>query len=242
MEMKTTSNSDKISLGRGDGMEILRAIKNAKKSVKVVSPYLSPSYIKELINLRKKDIPITLITCDEIETNNYSNLTHSDIIKQKKILIPEDKRKKKTLKTTSIILFLIGFITLLFSISFLPIIFISGTLIIISIIMAIISYFKEEYKYNYHSIFRLKVFDSHSGDKPWSTNLIHSKIFLIDDKICYLGSANFTYSGFKTHYETIIKVEDPKAIQDISKEVERLFYSTELEAKDIQEWGKEIYE
>ena len=242
MEMKTTSNSDKISLGRGDGMEILKAIKNAKKSIKIVSPYLSPSYIKELIHLRKKDIPITLITCDEIETNNYSDLSHSDIIKQKKVVTLEVENQKKILKTTSIILLVIGLLTLFFSIFFISFIFLSIPLIIISIIIAITNYFKEEYSYQYYPIFRIKVFDSHSGDKPWSTNLIHSKIFIIDEKTCFLGSANFTYSGFKTHYETIVKVEDETAIKDISKEVERLFNSSDLKDKDIQEWGKEIYE
>ena len=65
---------------------------------------------------------------------------------------------------------------------------------------------------------------------------------MIDGKICFLGSANFTWSGFRTHYETIIKVEDIKAINDINQEIENLFVSKELAAKDIQKWGKEIYE
>jgi len=242
MEMKTSSNSDKISLGRGDGMEILRAIKNAKKSVKIVSPYLSPSYIKELIHLREKDIPITLITCDEIETNNYSDLSHSDIIKQKKILISENKEKRKTLKTTLITFFLIAALMFVLSTIFFILFYLGVVLMIIAIIIYFSSRYTPRYDYKYYPIFRIKVFDSHSGDKPWSTNLIHSKIFIIDEEICFLGSANFTYSGFKTHYETIVKVEDEKAIKDISEEVERLFNSSDLKDKDIQEWGREIYE
>jgi len=34
---------------------------------KIVSPYLSPDYIKELINLNNRGIKITLITCDDIK-------------------------------------------------------------------------------------------------------------------------------------------------------------------------------
>ena len=139
-------------------------------------------------------------------------------------------------------LLLIGFIILFFSIAFMFLIFISTILIIISIIIAITSYFTKEYNYQYFSIFRVRIFDSHSGDKPWSTSLIHSKIFIIDEKTAYLGSANFTYSGFKTHYETIIKVEDARAIEDISREVENLYNSKELSYKSLDEWGKEIYE
>ena len=51
--MKTISNKNQISLGRGYGIEILNAVKNAKKSVKIVSPYLSSSYLDELVNLNK---------------------------------------------------------------------------------------------------------------------------------------------------------------------------------------------
>ncbi len=71
---------------------------------------------------------------------------------------------------------------------------------------------------------------------------MHAKIFVIDDKIVFLGSANFTYSAFNTHYETVIKVEDQKAIKDIIKEVEELYNSKELASISINELGKEAYE
>ena len=57
--METFSNKDKIVLGRGKGTIILNAIKNARSSVKIVSPYLSPDYTKELVKLSEKEIPIS---------------------------------------------------------------------------------------------------------------------------------------------------------------------------------------
>jgi len=242
--MRTYSYSDKISLGRGDGTKILTAIKNAKKSIKIVSPYLSPSYLEELIRLRKKGVKITLITSDNLTEGNhqFSTFKDSDVIKQKKILNPEANDKKKNLKKISITFFLVSIITFLLSLSFSSLTYISVILVIIGAVVLAYSYSISGYKYYYYSIFRLKAFDSASGEKPQSTNLVHSKIFVIDEKTCFLGSANFTYSGFKVHYETVIEVEDPKAIKDISQEVENLFNSTELKAKDINKWGKEIYE
>ena len=91
-------------------------------------------------------------------------------------------------------------------------------------------------KTEYETIFRIKVFDSKSGIKPWSTELIHSKIYVIDNEIAFVGSVNFTYSGFKTHYETTIKVNDKKAVSDISQEVEDLYNSKDLKVKEIAEW------
>ena len=93
-----------------------------------------------------------------------------------------------------------------------------------------------DYSFKYKPIFRIKVFDSASGKNPRSTELIHSKIFVIDEEIAFLGSVNFTYSGFKTHYETMIKVEDSKAVKDISQEVERLYNSKDLREKRVEEW------
>ena len=52
--MKTFSNKDEIYIGREAGKEIHERIRGAKKSVKIVSPYLSPDYMKDLIRLHEK--------------------------------------------------------------------------------------------------------------------------------------------------------------------------------------------
>jgi len=44
-------------------------------------------------------------------------------------------------------------------------------------------------------------------------------------KLLFLGSLNFTYSGFKPTMKTLIKIEDINAVNDISKEVESLYES-----------------
>jgi len=237
--MKTYSNHNKIYIGREHGLQILKAIKNAKKSVKIVSPYLSPSYLEKLVKLNKKGVQITLITSDELEQGRgaYSDFKNSDVIKRKKIKIQGAKDKKRKGIFISIGILMASSLFLMFSL--LSLFFISA---VIGIGVLIYSYSTKFYSYEYYSLFKLKIFDSTSGKKPYSTNLIHSKIFIIDEETAFLGSANFTYSGFKTHYETVIKVEDKKAIKDISREIENLFNSKELRAKSIEELGKEIYE
>jgi len=243
--METISNRDKIYIGKNAGFKtnLLKDIKNAKKSVKIVSPYLTGSYLSELVELSKKGVEVTLITADELREDmyGYSKFRHKDIIKQNKIQNPEAKAMKEKINY----ILELGLILTLVSFS---LYFISPDLLIISGILALAllsgllySYSIKDYKYEYSCIFRLKVFDSSSGQKPGSRELIHSKIFVIDENIAFLGSANFTYSGFTTHYETLIKIEDLKAIKDISKEVESLYSSTELLSRSIEEWGKEIY-
>ena len=233
--METSSKDSIIKLGRGIGIEILKEIKNAKTSVKIVSPYLSPEYIKELIHLHNRGVQITLITCDNLETNQFSDFKPSDIIKKEKIQDIKLKNLKKYLYFYSFILFLISIIS--FSIIFfLPqLLFIPIILSVITLIMFATAWIINDSKYNYYPIFKLKVFDSKSGINPQSTNLIHSKIFIIDNQILFLGSANFTYSAFKTHYETIIRVLDPKAIRDIDEEIDKIYNSKELKEKSWEE-------
>src|SRR5690606_8671903 len=56
-----------IFIGTGAGEKLMEDIGNAKRSVKVVSPFLSPLLAKELIDLYYRDIGVRLITMDTIE-------------------------------------------------------------------------------------------------------------------------------------------------------------------------------
>ena len=72
--MRTISNRDGIYIGRKAGAEILKKIKGARKSVKIVSPYLSASFVQELIKLRKEGREITLITASQGFARESSSL------------------------------------------------------------------------------------------------------------------------------------------------------------------------
>ena len=74
-----------------------------------------------------------------------------------------------------------------------------------------------------------------------SDTFIHSKIYLIDDQIVYLGSLNFTASGTKHNYETRIRTTDSNAIKEIKDELYQLLNHSNLPERDIQYWGKQLY-
>ena len=236
--MKTFSNKDTIYIGRQVGDEILREIKKAKDSVKIVSPYLSGSYVKELVTLHNQNKKITLITADNItENNKYSDFRSSNLIIKKEVFMPRLDKVRRRGIALFLIFIAISFVALLSSFIveelFYPALFFMGA----SFVFMFYFFFMPVNKVEYRPLFRIKVFDSKSGKSAFSTELIHSKIYVIDDKIAFVGSANFTYSGFKTHYETAVKIEDEKAVLDISREVEALYDSKDLRAKDIEEWA-----
>lgn len=56
-----------LYIGKGAGKMLLRDIRNATQSVKILSPYLSPSFISELIELKRRGVHVELITTDNLE-------------------------------------------------------------------------------------------------------------------------------------------------------------------------------
>lgn len=49
---------------------------------------------------------------------------------------------------------------------------------------------------------------------------IHSKIYIIDSRIAYICSGNFTYSGMKNNFETSVRTDDPEAIRILNDNFE----------------------
>jgi len=150
--------------------------------------------------MHNKGRDITLITSDKLSESAYSDFKTADLVKAEKIF---DEKLKQRRKTGAYLSSIGAFISLMI----LSLSFMLGSLIYVSIILLLASmtslfYFRlsKPYTIIYSPIFRIKVFDSTSGENPNSTELIHSKIFIIDESLCFLGSVNLTHSGFKTHY------------------------------------------
>lgn len=239
--MKTHSNDSEVYIGRKAGEELIRTIKNAKSSVKIVSPYLTPKYVEELIEVQKKGVQVTLLTADEVKEGygNYSNLTHRDLIRQEQIL-DEDKSLERSkgmkwsgLSTLLIILWGVFGLTYLIILN-----------IIISGVIFAVFYSKVIYTYKYHSIFtRLKLFYSqhYKVEEKKGDHLIHSKLYVIDENVAYVGSVNYTYDGTITNYECLVRIDDLNAVSKISNEIEDLYNSDRI-FRPIDKWGKKLYD
>ncbi|MEX6625334.1 phospholipase D-like domain-containing protein [Tenacibaculum salmonis] len=236
-----------IYIGKAAGKHLISDIRNARKSIKIVSPYLSASLVKELIKLKSKKLNIELITSDDIEdfTGDKEKNIHKLIIQNK---TPNSFAKKWIAFSQITIFSIIGVLaTMLFAFYETEDIRISFGFIAVIILCFVYRFFNKKSKsskhnyYKYSQLFPFKVYMSPYKSKL-SDSFIHSKIYLIDDKIAYLGSLNFTVSGLKNNYETSIRTKESKAIKEIKKEINQLFHHSNLHEKDIQLWGAELYE
>lgn len=239
-----------IYIGKGAGKKLLNDIRSARKSIKIVSPYLSPFLISELIDFRKRNLEVELITTDNIEDfyGSYEKNIHKLIIQNKetdKEAVEKREKWKDLVKILSYIDF--GLLAIVIGLAYyLKDVKVAFGLIPIIIIFLVIRLFQSKiknkriYSYWYSQLFPFKVYMS-----PETSNLsdmfIHGKIYLIDDEIAYLGSLNFTSSGTKHNYETRIRTTDRNAIIEIKEELNQLMNHSNLPERNIQLWGKHLY-
>lgn len=239
-----------IYIGKGAGKKLMKEIHEAQQEIQIVSPYLSAYLVKELIMLHEKGIRVKLITTDDIEDFGYSNERNLyKLIQQSRSIDDEALQlrikwigiRKKILYTTiaclllSIILPL--FLDPVFGLSAL------GLALVLSFVyrrFVVKIKNKRVFIYHYYSLFPFRVYYSPRSSQSRNT-FIHSKIYLIDRKIAYLGSLNFTKSGTKHNHETRIRTTDPEVVSEIIKEVDELFDHPRLPVRDIQKWGKQLY-
>lgn len=240
-----------IYIGKSAGVKMMQDIRNAQRNVKIVSPYLSPFLIKELIHLHSRGIKIRLITSDEIEDfYGYDKNIHKLIIQHKHVDEKAKHTRDNLVSLSGTLLFaMIGLGVVLLPLMYLLHNFNLAYGFVLVILMflvrdSVVKKIKKTrvYHYTYKQLFPFKVFVSPNSGNSTNKTFIHSKIYIIDDEIAYLGSLNFTGSGVKDNHETRIRTTDPEAVAKIIEEVKEVFYHSNLPERDIQFWGSQLYD
>lgn len=239
-----------IYIGTGAGKKLMEDIEYAKRSVKIVSPFLSPYLVKKLIDLHYKGIAVQLITTDTIEDfygdrkRNIHELIHQEVHIDGEARYRRNKWKgiAQVLNWSVMILFLI-MLALVYSLNDYRVFW----LLVPIVVFFIMSRFyrskvkqKRIYHYTYRKLFPFKVVQSESENGFYST-YIHSKIYIVDDDIAYLGSLNFTRGGTQNNHETRIRLSDAPAVQKVVEEFDYLMREANLPEVCIQEWGRRLY-
>lgn len=240
-----------IYIGKGAGKKLLNDIENAKESIRIVSPYLSPFLTKQLINLKKRNIDVQLITTDNIKDfyGQYDRNIHHLIIQNRETDQDAVKQRKRWIDIAKILLFIISslFVALLGMAYWLKDEKIVFGLVPLVVLLFVHNLFKTKIKnkrifsYWYSQLFPFKVYMSPEATEL-SNTFVHGKIYLIDDRVAYLGSLNFTASGTKYNYETRIRTTDVNAVNEISNEIQHLFNHSGIPERDIQMWGTQLYQ
>ncbi|MEM6895632.1 MAG: phospholipase D-like domain-containing protein [Bacteroidota bacterium] len=239
-----------IYMGTGAGKKLLHEIRNAQKSVKISSHYLSPKLFRELMHLHKREVEVSLITSDTLDGGNgRQERSLRPLIVQHQHLDEKGNVQRNRWKTLGRVLIL----TTISVFILLPLLFYTtkNLAYLYMLPIPIVLYFafrwvkrivdkKRIYSYSYSSLFPFKVYIAPDANHI-NDMFIHGKIYIIDGHTAYLGSLNFTESGTKYNYETRVRITDVEAVQKIDAEFEELYNHESLAFIGIEEWGSYLY-
>jgi len=239
-----------VYIGTGAGKKLMEEIENAKRSVKIVSPYLSPFLVKKLIDLHFRGVEVQLITMDTIEDfygDRQKNI-YQLIIQDRSIDNDAKSLRLKWIKRKRLLYFFLMVIILVLGVMVYSIqdrMVLWGGIPLFLVWLLIRNYNSKIrnakiYQYSYRQLFPFKVFTI-PDSQCYSYPFVHGKMYLIDDGIAYLGSLNFTGNGIRNNYETRIRITDRKAIKELMGEFDALFHNEGFIEMDIALWGEELY-
>ena len=236
-----------IYIGTGAGCKLDKDLKEAKKSIKIVSPYISLEKLKELISYKEKGVDIHLFTL-----RNSLNKLNDDFLR--KILIQERttdikaennrQKQKKRLKIIKILLFVsIVFVSML--------IYLTNSvlnLFLVTPIFLLYLYMKkiknkiritQIFSYKYTNLFDINVYSDKNNLN--GNTFIHAKIYIIDEKIVYLGSLNFSNNGFSLSMETRIRTTDKNVSEKVLDTFAKLINDPQIACADMFYLKRRLY-
>jgi hypothetical protein len=244
-EHKNTIPCD-FYLGKGFGKKLREDILHAKESVLIVSPFVSPALIEETWDLLfKKKVVFTLIANEPSILNlSYDQMVAWAKIAGQSRIVNETSKKRfeqlvkisKVLKVLIIVLlvatlillvkFGVGILEEIVEIGSFPTITFNGfmptaALLVLSVLSIITRYIIKKiarktvvytYEYTMPNICFLP------NKKQTHNPIVHSKIYIIDKRIIYVGSGNFTYNGTRNNLEARVRIMDSQLATNLYAE------------------------
>lgn len=236
-------NNCDLSLGINAGTNVYNDILRAQKNVLVVSSHVSEESIDLMLKKHVQGVNVMLITSTDFEGESESKGIYKKLITQSRH-INESKKRYRLIGLVLMYATIIGSMVstvagiLLNNFTyFWPLIALPIGFLFVALLNKL-----QVYKYKYIANMPFHVVASPYRDPNTSNQVfINSKIYIVDDEIAYLGSANFTQAGFEDHYESMFRILDRNAVSYLYQEINRLITDQNRLFRDINFIGKHIY-
>lgn len=231
MKGKVTKAETDIYVGAGAGKKLLMELEAAKRNVLIISPYISKSTVEILLRLATKGISISLFTTQKFSRLDMFGLRdivyQTNLIQRTETPLTENVKQRKKLRAWAIVLLIVAVMLLIAT--FLTFIYKTGLpaapysyrLILLLLALGMISLFVATRLFSKEKKIPIRMFDYYSlidfQVLPSQGSFVHSKIYIIDDEVAYLGSMNFTGYGMNSNIECNCRITNPKAIWDIKE-------------------------
>lgn len=251
--------------GAGVGGKIYDAIKNANSSVFILTPYISQGYVDFLLEKKQQGINVSLVTTTEAQKGKmheiYKKIVLQHRVTDEKKLIYKGKAKRRCL--------LLGIMTFIMGVAgifwydlhhhFHSIYkeienFLYDDSVFVLTIMSILFISRMLYK-KFH---RIKIFDYYYSTRfsfsvipsiysqnmdsiaPMLDSFVHAKIYIVDKKDIFIGSANLTQKGLRHNIESFIKISAHDTVKEIMEDIDR-YLNQNCSAINVNDLGPRVY-
>lgn len=241
---KTHSQAD-VFVGTSAGSPLYHDIKEAKRSVRVVSPYLGDHLVEVLLGCQQHGVDVRAIVSNDF--GNARDLARLLVVQTTQL----DSDRQRLSRYGS----LFGVFTLPVALGLLSwgIVERSGGVVAAAVLLGLLAFllvlfFQQLAIYVYSYSYRLeglRVVPSPRcypyGTKDSAPPFVHAKLYVIDDRVAYLGSANFTRSGLFDNLEAMVRLNSPDAVTALGRYIDELVAGAQLPAYPPEVWARQFF-
>lgn len=249
-----TANNEalEVYVGQNAGNQLNKDILSAKYEVIIVSPYIDESKIDDLINLKNRDVNVRLAFSD-LRKKQRENVLQKLISQHKEVDVKKKEKVKKQIALFTYISVLLLSIAV-FSAAYIELHLasreykVNNTFALGAMVISLVALSKtwkkkkqiektDIYSYTYSEKLNFKFIRNNDLSK-----FIHSKIYIIDRKVAYLGSLNYTNNGFTKNFETRVRITQIEKVNELVDFVhEMLDDDVNFEKHELDDLGQETY-
>ena len=236
-------NDAYLYIGTNAGAGIYNDIAKATQNVLIVSPHVSGEHIDILLKKQAEGVGVTLVTSTDFEGNTGSKTIYKKLITQAKVT-NEQIRRYRLAGLVLMYLTLFSSVVSASTGAYLGNYQLFWGLVAFPIGLIFIKLFNKlrVYSYSYQSNLPFYVMASPNVYPQTRHQIfVNSKIYIVDDQIAYLGSADFTRAGFRDQHEIMFRIMDKATVQGIYKEIHGLLNDQNRLFRDINFIGRHIY-
>ena len=204
----------KLSIGSSTGSDLYHRMRKAKERVLVVSPYLderSDHLLNCLLELHDKGVEVDLVTMEDSvrKRGRIKTKTVKKLISQKRDRdeAAVTRRRRGMLWSALSGIGAVGMAIGLNGLS--PWVPLGWFLLPVAVIVFLIYWNRGIYRYKYKWTLgenSTRLLPSHYQSDT-ECPFLHAKLYVIDSKVAFLGSLNFTTRGLFDNFETCVRVD-----------------------------------
>lgn len=244
LNCSTHSQAD-VFVGTSAGSPVYHDIREARRSVRVISPYLGDHLVEVLLRCQERGVAVTAIVSND--GGNARDLARQLVVQD--VQLDADRQRLSRYGSIFSAVALFTAVALLAR-STMGGSFPMAASSLLGALLAILAllFFQRLAIYLYTYSYRLRgvrVVPSPRcypfGARDVSPPFVHAKLYVIDDRVAYLGSANFTPSGLFDNLEAMVRLNSTDAVEALGQYVDVLFFSGALPAYPPELWARQFF-